>query len=68
MKMFWKKIMKFGKKLAMLSKNNLNNSEPVHNKKHKETENNSTQKKVILIDSVYRKDENYYLKLFLEKI
>ena len=47
------------------------NSEPVHNEKiSKSWENKSTQKKVfnlILINSVYREDENYYPKVFLEK-
>ena len=46
------------------------NSKPVHNKKYPKVENKSTQKEafnVILIDSVYRADENYYPKFYLEK-
>ena len=54
------------------------NSELVYKKNQKKTkkknlkvEKNSLNKafyiSVIVIDSVYRKDENYYLKMFLEK-
>ena len=43
------------------------NSKLVYNKKNLKAEKKSTQKKaldVILTDSVYRKDENYYSKRF----
>ena len=66
--------MKFGKKSAIASKNN--NSEPVHNKIYFKTEINRINVKegsqcicisVILTDSVYRKDKNYYPQVFLQK-
>ena len=43
---------------------------PAHNKKYLKVEKKSTQQKafnLILIDSVYRKDENYHPKVLLEK-
>ena len=55
------------------------NSELVYKKKQKKTKKKKNLKveknylnkafyiSVIVIDSVYRKDENYYLKMFLEK-
>ena len=51
------------------------NSELVYNKKYIKRENKMNTKEslqcfyipVMLIDSVYRKDENYYPKVFLEK-
>ena len=45
------------------------NSEPVHNKKYLKAVKKCKKKSfnVILIDSVCRKDENYYPKVFLEK-
>ena len=46
------------------------NSKLVYNKKYLKAEKKSTQKKafnVILTVSVYKKDENYYSKVFLEK-
>ena len=51
------------------------NSELVYNKKYIKRENKINTKEslqcfyipVMLIDSVYRKDENYYPKVFLEK-
>ena len=70
--------MKFGKKSAIASKNN--NSEPVHNKKYLKTEIKSYKGRinikegsqcicisVILTDSVYRKNKNYYPEVFLQK-
>ena len=50
------------------------NSELVYNKKYLKAKKINTKERfhwvyaqVILIDSVYRKDENYYPKVFLEK-
>ena len=53
-----------------------NNSELVYNKKYLKAEKNINAKEilqcfyipVILIDSVYKKDEQYYPKVFLEKV
>ena len=53
-----------------------NNSELVCNKKYLKAEKNINTKEilqcfyipVILIDSVYKKDEQYYPKVFLEKV
>ena len=63
--------MKFAKKLAILSKKI--NSKLVSNKKFIKAKQNQFKRKVSMllhtsntVDSVYRKDENYYLKLFLE--
>ena len=47
------------------------NIEPVQNEKYLKAEKKSTQKRafnIILINSVYRKDENYYPKVFFRKI
>ena len=46
------------------------NSKPVYNRKYLNAEKKSTgfYMPVILIDSVYRKDGNYYHQVFLEKI
>ena len=62
--------MKFGKKLAILPKQNL--IENLYKKKYLKAEKKINTKegfhcacaRVILIDLVYRKDENYYLKYF----
>ena len=53
-------IINFGKKLAMLYKKI--NSEVVYNKRYIKHENKESFQ-----NSVYRKDENYFLKMFLEK-
>ena len=65
--------MKFEKKSAILSKKEFK-SEPVQNKKYLKAEKNlitkkSTQKKALnkFIYSVYIKDKNNYLQVFLEK-
>ena len=66
--------MKFGKKLAILLKTEFD-SEPAHNKKKKLKKRINTKEgfqcfcvPVILIDSVCRKDKNYYPQMFLGKI
>ena len=72
------KLMKCGKKSTIASKKF--NREPAHNKKYLKTKIKfykgkiSTKKgapcmyiSIMLIDSVYRKDENYYPQVFLEK-
>ena len=65
--------MKFVKKSGIASKKL--NSEPVHNKKHLKAKIISYKGKtniqkvldVILINSVYRNDKNYFPHMFLEK-
>ena len=73
--------MKFGKKVRIIIKKKIN-SELVYNKKYLKAEKINTKENfqcyynnniyvsnipVILIDSVYAKNENYYAKVFLEK-
>ena len=73
MEIFLINIIKFGKKLAILSKRI--NRELIYNKKYLKAEKKINTKegfhrickRVILIDSVYKENENYYPKVFLEK-
>ena len=69
----WKDIRKDGQTLFHRTKNKFN-SELVHNKKYLKAEKNFNIKKsfqcfyiLILIGSVYRKDDAIILKFFLEK-
>ena len=69
MKSFKRNIMKFGKKIGNIIKRKLIVNLYVI-KISKSLKKKSTQNKafhVILIDSVYKKYENYYPKVFLEK-
>ena len=69
MKSFKRNIMKFGKKIGNIIKRKLIVNLYVI-KISKSWKKKSTQNKafhVILIDSVYKKYENYYPKVFLEK-
>ena len=66
--------MKLEKRLAISPKKKKNTGKPLHNKKYLKAEKKKHKRsllcictQVILIDSVYRKDENYYRTVFLEK-
>ena len=73
-KKFVDEYMKIWEKVSNAIKKN--NSELVCNKKYLKAEKNINTKEilqcfyipVILIDSVYKKDEQYYPKVFLEKV
>ena len=71
---FFHKYMKIWEKVSNIIKNKFN-SELIYHKKYLKAEKKFDTKEsfqclyipVILIDLFYRKDENYYLKVFLEK-
>ena len=71
---FFDKYMIIWEKLSNIIKNKFN-SKLIYNKKYLKDKKKFNTKEsfqcfftpVILIDSVYRKDENYYRKVFLEK-
>ena len=71
---FFDEYMKIWEKVSNAIKKN--NGELVCNKKYVKAEKNFNAKEisqcfyilVILIDSVYKKDEHYYPKVFLEKV
>ena len=59
--------MKFGKKAATLSKKNGKINTNFHNNKIPKKGSQCICLSVILIDSVYKKDKNYYPQAFLEE-